>query len=415
MGEWKELFQSSSVRSQTQSGLSCSRCGLSNRVNTPCMPSFGEGAKGVLWIGEAPGEEEDRIGRPWQGKAGRYLQRILREFDFDLFKDAVCINSVNCRPPENRAPSSTEIAHCRKYVFQAIQKYKPKVIVLAGASAVESVIGNRWRKGLDGISRWRGVHIPDREFNAWVCPVFHPSYILRSEDEPQIELIFKDDVAQAVSYCSIDMPQVTELTREQDCVQIMQDDNELSKKLTSIVRCQQIIAFDYETSGLKPHADGHKIYCMSIATSENESIVFKMPGKDSVNLQRIKEILADKNISKIAHNMQFEDTWTKVILGVDVQGWEWDSMLAAHVLDNRSGYTGLKFQALINFGLYDYSSEIESYLKGVEGKDANSMNRVDDFINKVPNGEQKLLTYCGVDSLVEYRLAQYQRGLINGL
>ena len=154
---------------------------------------------------------------------------------------------------------------------------------------------------------------------------------------------------------------------------------------------------------------------MSIATSENESIVFKMPGKDSVNLQRIKEILADKNISKIAHNMQFEDTWTKVILGVDVQGWEWDSMLAAHVLDNRSGYTGLKFQALINFGLYDYSSEIESYLKGVEEKDANSMNRVDDFINKVPNGEQKLLTYCGVDSLVEYRLAQYQRGLINGL
>jgi DNA polymerase I-like protein with 3'-5' exonuclease and polymerase domains len=124
------------------------------------------------------------------------------------------------------------------------------------------------------------------------------------------------------------------------------------------------------------------------------------------------QLLANENIKKIAHNLKFEETWSKVRLRQSVKGWNWDTMLMAHILDNRRGVTGLKFQTYVYFGIADYSSEIEPYLISVDPKDGNSLNRIEELIKK-PGEKEKLLKYCALDSIFEYRLAQLQKNSIN--
>jgi len=116
--------------------------------------------------------------------------------------------------------------------------------------------------------------------------------------------------------------------------------------------------------------------------------------------------MADQKIGKIAHNMKFEQTWSREYLKQPVANWRWDTMLAAHVLDSRPGVCGLKFQVYVNFGVIDYDSEVAQYLKS-KGKSANAHNRIMELLAK-PWHRKVLLTYCGLDTLYTYRLAMDQ-------
>ena len=164
-------------------GQTCQMCGLYRKVKTPKMEPFGNFKKRILVIGEAPGEEEDTKGRHWQGKAGRALQMAFRRRGFDLFEDCLNINAINCKPADNRKPTSQEVACCRARVIQVITERNPRLIILVGGTAIQSIIGHVWKKDLGGVSKWRGWQIPDRTFNAWMCPIFHPSYVEKSDSE----------------------------------------------------------------------------------------------------------------------------------------------------------------------------------------------------------------------------------------
>ena len=93
-------------------------------------------------------------------------------------------------------------------------------------------------------------------------------------------------------------------------------------------------------------------------------------------------------------------------LEFEITRLRWDSMLAAHVIDNRNGVTGLKFQTYVNFGVVDYDSAISSYLEGVT-KSANSLNKVDQLIERF--GPEMLMTYCGLDTIYGLKLTLKQR------
>ncbi|MDZ4226536.1 MAG: uracil-DNA glycosylase, partial [Candidatus Pacearchaeota archaeon] len=180
--------------------LSCSACGLYKDCLSPQMEAFGNFKKKILIIGEAPGEIEDKNGKPWQGKTGRLLQRTLQKLGLDLFEDCLNINACLCRPMdksgENRAPYNNEILNCRQKVLQVIEENKPEIIIPLGNSALQSLLGNRWKKDLK-ITRWRGWTIPDRDFNAWICPTFHPSFIERS-DKGAEEVIWTQDLERII-------------------------------------------------------------------------------------------------------------------------------------------------------------------------------------------------------------------------
>ncbi|HDN17637.1 MAG TPA: hypothetical protein ENF41_01130 [Candidatus Bathyarchaeota archaeon] len=362
---------------------------------SPRMEPHGKGKKGILVIGEAPGEWEDRRGKQWQGKVGRVLRRTLREFDIELFEDCVCVNAVNCRPPNNKTPSAFQIQCCRPKVWKVIEEFRPKLILLLGNAALESFLAERWKKKLGGITRWRGWRIPDREVEAWVCPTYHPSYVERKgRGESVEELIWKQDLESALSLLSEPLPY---RGNDEKCIECTTDVERIRRFLKELRECKIFVAFDYETTGLKPHSKGHRVVCVSICTADNFCISFPITS----SVRGIFKGFLRSEIPKEAQNIKFEDTWSRFYFREEVRNWVWDTMLASHVLDNRPGVTGLKFQVYVRFGVLGYDDKVAPYLSS-NSKDANAFNRID----KVPLND--LLLYCGLDSLYERRLAGLQ-------
>jgi DNA polymerase len=392
-------------------GFSCATCGLYKFALTPKMESYGNFKKGIMVIGEAPGEDEDRRGRPWQGKMGRVLQRKYEQLGIDLFEDCVSLNAVSCRPTDkkgaNRTPTSQEIACCRSKVLQAIKKYQPKLIILQGATPTISLIGHRWKGDFKGISKWQGWTIPDREYNAWVCPTFHPSFIERQEEESEAEVIWTQDLKRALSKLDEPFPG---FRNEEECIIVSDDIEDVIQKM-SLPGPTGMMAFDIEATGLKPYdKEKHRIACISFCN--NLEFAYSIPFPTKVkHLRMLKELLEDPRIGKIAANMKYEDTWMNILQGIEVSPWKFDTMQASHILDNRPKINGLKFQAFIRYGVLGYEDEISPYLKA---PDSNSVNRIMELVND-PEGFRKLRIYNGIDSLLEYRLALDQmkeRGML---
>jgi hypothetical protein len=255
--------------------------------------------------------------------------------------------------------------------------------------------------------KWRGWTIPDQDFNAWICPTFHPSYVHRAKSNPYNfdghtaeETIWIDDLRQAIRCLKIPFP-----VYQEPIIKIIKDLTLLDK-----IKAGTKIAFDYETTGLKPHAYGHRIVCCSVAVSANKVYVFMMPQK-AINREPFIRLLEDEGVHKIAANMKFEDNWSAVRLKTEVKGWLHDTMQAGHILDNRQGITGLKFQTYVQFGIIDYASEVAPYLSSIDSKNGNSLNRIMELVKK-PGGKELLMKYCGYDSINEIRLAEKQMYII---
>jgi len=339
-----------------------------------------------------------------------YLYCIEVEEDHSFIARGVIHH--NCRSTttegESRAPTNYEAECCRKSILKLVNEYKPKVIVLFGNTAVFSLIGHRWKKDLGGIMKWRGWTIPDQDFNAWICPTFHPNYVYHAKSNPYNydgrtaeETIWVDDLKQAIECLKTPFP-----VYQEPVIKIIKDLTLLNK-----IKAGSKIAFDYETTGLKPHAFGHRIVCCSVAVSANKVYVFMMPQK-RVNQQPFIDIIENEGIRKIAANMKFEDNWTNVRLKTEVKGWLWDTMQAGHILDNRQGVTGLKFQTYVQFGVIDYASEVAPYLSSIDPKNGNSLNRIMELVKK-QGGKELLMKYCGYDSINEFRLAEKQMNEID--
>lgn len=149
--------------------VNCRACGL----RAGCQQVvFGEGYPGLMVIGEGPGADEDRLGRPFVGKAGQLLDKILASGGFDRHRNAYIANVVKCRPPGNRVPTPTECLACLPYLREQMYILQPKVVLLLGATALRGVLGVT-----EGITKARGNWI--EQDGVWYLPAFHPAALLR--------------------------------------------------------------------------------------------------------------------------------------------------------------------------------------------------------------------------------------------
>jgi len=368
------------------------------------MPASGEGKKGILIIAEAPGETEDRQGIQLVGEAGQVLEDELRRHGVSLHEDCRKINAVNCRPPKNRTPTPDEIAACRPMVSSEIQEFKPKLILLLGNTALASFyMGRPLTKAT--VTRMRGYVIPDREARCWVSSTYHPSFILRNSFDKALRVLWHRDLALAVKTVS-KAPDFRGDHRRY--VKTLTDETQTLEFLRWLKQKHpHIVAFDYETTGLKPHREGHRIVSCSVCWHPERSVSFLMT--EAVG-RAWKEILEDGEIKKIIQNGKFELLWSRVKLGSPVRGFVWDTEVNAHLLDNRQFFTGLKFQTYLHFGVDDYSVEIAHLLKSKEDKQhgANGFNAL---VNPtvVQEHAEKILLYGGLDSLYTFWGYQEQK------
>jgi DNA polymerase len=150
----------------------CTRCKLHALGRTQVVFGMGNPDADLMFVGEAPGADEDEQGVPFVGKSGQLLTKIIEAIDLKR-EDVYIANVIKCRPPQNRNPEPDEIETCEPFLFRQIEAIKPRVIVTLGKFAAQTLLRSE-----EPISRLRG-----RQFDyhgATLIPTFHPAYLLRN-------------------------------------------------------------------------------------------------------------------------------------------------------------------------------------------------------------------------------------------
>lgn len=390
-------------------GPDCPSCKLYLSARSPKMKWSGEGKLNCLIIAEAPGEEEDNLGKQLRGTIGRNFSLRLKKRGLNLDRDFFLTNAINCRPMDNkgnnRKPIAKEIQCCKPLVDKYIKEINPDYIWLLGDAAVNSYFTNRFKTRM--VNRWRNLCIPDRKHNAWVMPMYHPSWAVRKVSDPAVKAFYERDLDDAVNWLRTLKP-ITDDTfpDEKQYVTRLTDFDSIASLLRSTLTDKPNIFFDYETTSLKPYKPENRIASISFSPDYDRAYAFPYQYRDMWSKDQFREIkklwmniLKDPNIGLKAQNLQFEDMWSRGIVGVEPRGWQWCTMVTSHVLDARKNYTGLKFQVFIRFGLDGYDKAIQPYLIPLPGQELNRVMEAD---------LDDLLMYNGLDSLFGQRLWELQ-------
>ena len=150
----------------------CVKCSLSSTRNNVVFGRGNPNSK-LFVIGEGPGQQEDEQGLAFVGRAGKMLDSVFLSVGIDTNEDCYISNIVKCRPPNNRKPLANEVKECLPWLNEQIELIKPKIIVLAGSTAVQSYLNIN-----EPISKLRGKWIVKEDIK--YMPIFHPSYLLRN-------------------------------------------------------------------------------------------------------------------------------------------------------------------------------------------------------------------------------------------
>ena len=153
----------------------CTRCEL-HRGRRNIVVDRGNPEARIMIIGEAPGENEDIMGKAFVGKAGKLLDEIMKAISFETERDMLIANIVKCRPPENRSPLQEEVAACVPYLHKQIELIHPRVILLLGAVALKHMIPE---KGEFSMEHEAGTFFSSSEYpGIQFAVLYHPAYLL---------------------------------------------------------------------------------------------------------------------------------------------------------------------------------------------------------------------------------------------
>lgn len=152
-------------------GPDCTRCPLGTQGRRCVVNSEGNRQARLMFVGEAPGADEDAQGRPFVGRAGQLLNKIIEAIG--LRREEVFIGNINrCRPPQNRTPLIEEAEICRPFLKREIAVVRPEIIVVMGNTAIRNLLDLK-----EGVTKLRGTY---RDYHGVkVMPTFHPAYLLR--------------------------------------------------------------------------------------------------------------------------------------------------------------------------------------------------------------------------------------------
>src|SRR3989338_329994 len=166
----------------------CKRCGLC-KERTHIVFGEGNSKADLMFIGEGPGRDEDKTGRPFVGRAGQLLTKIIEAMKLKR-EDVYIANIVKCRPPNNRVPLPEEVKTCETFLHRQIEVIQPKVIVCLGATALQNLL-----KTDEKISKMRGHFIDWKGVK--VMPTYHPAFLLRN---PNMKKPLWDDMKKVMAY-----------------------------------------------------------------------------------------------------------------------------------------------------------------------------------------------------------------------
>lgn len=323
----------------------CRLCGLYKKAQSVCLVGQGPRDAKVMVIGEAPGQREDDIRRPFSGPAGQRLDLELQRVGIKR-EDIYITNVIKCRPPENRTPEKSEMKACYGYLEKELEIIRPSYILLLGNIALQAVLKK------SGITKYRGEIY--RVDNKAILATFHPSAIRRF---PHYEPYFFTDFirfSQIVKGVKqLPPPRVT----------IVRSLEQL-RELIQAIKESPVFAYDVETEGLYEWVPFSRLWCLGIATSADRAWVIPLEhpehkwsdfAKDQIHktLIYIFETLERK---RAAHNGEYDNRWLR---SRDIQAKHtFDSMIAAHLL-NENLAKGLESLAGMFLGVSPYKTKVD--------------------------------------------------------
>ena len=173
---------------------SCKKCSL-HETRIKVVPGQGASKPEIMFIGEAPGADEDKQGLAFVGRAGQLLTKMIKAMGFE--REEVFIgNILKCRPPNNRAPLPDEMEACMPYLKEQIKLLKPKVIIALGATAVKGLLNTTM-----GISKLRGNWMLFEGID--LMPTYHPAYLLRN---PSAKKDVWEDLQEVLHHIGREVP-----------------------------------------------------------------------------------------------------------------------------------------------------------------------------------------------------------------
>jgi uracil-DNA glycosylase family 4 len=369
----------------------CGLCGLYLHCQSPKIPVTGKGHKGILLVNEYPDWQDDIHNEHLTGESGDLLRKYMQENGINVDKDCWSTAAIICY---TKTPDEEQLPHCHANLLQTIEELKPSTIILMGSFAMLSLAKYMWNGKEKAYRDWIGSRIPIHTINAWVCTIFSPREILLNPKNIALKTLLKQQIK---SIAELKGKPWTTFPDFKKRIDVEVSSTKAALKILEFLKEPGPIAFDYECNRLKPDTDNAKIYSCSISNGKR-TIAFPWTNETAAGVSKI--LLSDK--PKYAHNLKFEDRWTRAILKHPVYNWRWDSMLAAHVINSATNVS-LKFQSFLHFGQTSYDEHIKPYL---EACDENGLNRIKD----VPIHE--LLLYNGMDSLFTFKLARKQMRIL---
>lgn len=378
----------------------CGACGLLNKCQTPKQPVYGLGRRKILIVGNFPTREDDSAGHAFSDWLGDRIRDEFEDDRFNLYEDAWVTNALICSPQSTFAPAEL-VKHCRPNLIKTIKTLKPEIIIPMGYLACLSVLGWAWKEGIGTLDRWVGWEIPSIDHNAWICPTYSEIELLglnndTSNRDGVVTLRWSEQVRRALDHTG--RPYETPPDYHSRC-HTMQKESQIVEFLEDLSVYDGPVAFDYETTTLKPDAAGPaQVVSMSVCADPEIAIAFPV----TPNIRFAIRNFLRSPTPKVAANKKFEDRWSRKFFGTGVRNWVWDTMLGAHILDGRENTKGLKFQAFVQLGVPSYDDHIHPYL---DSPGSNTPNRVREI------DLRSLLHYNAMDSLLELLLYRKQQEL----
>lgn len=177
----------------------CRLCAELARFRTQTVFGVGNVRPRVVFFGEAPGADEDRTGEPFVGRAGQLLTKIIEACTWKR-EDVYILNTLKCRPPDNRTPDPAEVAHCRPFWERQLEILQPEYIVCAGSVAAQTLL-----ESTEAVGKMRGRFYAYR--GSKVLVTYHPSYLLRN---PPAKKFVWEDMQMLMAAMGVELPKKTE-------------------------------------------------------------------------------------------------------------------------------------------------------------------------------------------------------------
>lgn len=355
----------------------------------------------VLFVGEAPGRQENREGIPFTGAAGKILRRAIEACSHLSVQKCGITNVVRCQPPRNRNPNRTEINSCTPQLVREVRKRKPKLLVALGNVALEYLTGQTGITVLNGCVL--DCVVPQlKGYKVVAC--LHPAYVLRADHEMErfIEAI---EVVQA--FIAGTLPQERGVG-EYTTVTTLIEARRLFKRLTN---SSKPVAVDTETGGLSPlQTSFPRLLCLSVSDEEGRAWVIPYDHADSpwrvggtkqherpALRKLVRRFLRSKTL-KILQNGKYDDKHLRVAFGCPLRRYI-DTMLMHVLLDERRGTHGLDTLSFRFTGMGGFHKPLDDYIKRTK---AANPKRGGSYAN-IPG--EILFPYAGADADATLRVS----------